>query len=149
MTVQRDEGRMPVAVRVDDAAYWLEEWHQVMQLPEAEVEQTRALREEEFARSQNPRNRLRLALLLALGPPAVRDQHRARELLADLDPASLDESANALAALLEQVTREQLAASDRTRQTGERLKESETRIEELERQLQELTTIEQSIQQRE
>ncbi len=55
-------------VRMDDAAYWLEEWQRTIALPEDRLVQTLNARELEFERSANPRTRLRLALLLAEGP---------------------------------------------------------------------------------
>jgi hypothetical protein len=150
MTVQRDEdGPVPVTLRVDDAAYWIEEWYRVTMAPGAQVEQTLATREKEFARHKDTRNRLRLALLLAEGPPAVRDQGRALSLLNGLDQAHASASAQALAALLSQVVREQAAASDKIAVQKQDLQQTRDRVKELEQQLQELTDIEQSIRQRE
>ena len=107
VTVQRsDEGGVPVTVRVDDAAYWLEEWYRLKDLPEAQLVEIVARRRQEFEQSPVPRNRLRLALLLAEGPAPVRDQPQAQRLLRELDPAEASASAKALAALLEQVIAE-------------------------------------------
>ena len=148
VTVQRVEGPVPVAVRVDDAAYWLEEWHRAISLPEDQLVLTLNTREHEFERSDDTRTRLRLALLLAEGPQPVRNQARALELLKGLDTERASDSALALAALLKQVIEEQRWTGDKMTESNRKLKQSETRVEELERQLQELTTIEQSIQQR-
>ena len=148
VTVTRTEGPVPVTLRVDDAAYWLEEWQRIRELPEDQLQLTVKTREHEFARSAGTRNRLRLALLLAAGPQPVRDHGRARKLLVELDTARASESARALAALLEQIIDEQQWSVDKIAELRAKLKESETRVEELERQLQELTNIEQSIQQR-
>jgi len=151
MAVQRHgDGPVPVTFRVDDAAYWLEEWQRLMALPPDQFEQALKLREQEF--SQNPqdeRARLRLALLLVEGPAPVRDPLRAQKLLKDLDEARASGSARALAALLKQVVSEQVATSDKIATLRQGLSQSEQRVKELERQLQELTNIEQSIQQRE
>ena len=151
MAVQRDrDGPVPVTLRVDDAAYWLEEWQRLMDLPPEQLDQAMKLREQEF--KDNPRdvrNRLRLALLLVEGPVAVRDTRRAQSLLDGLDQAHISPSSRALAALLSQVVRERLAAGDKIATMKQGLSESEQRVKELERQLQELTDIEQSIQQRE
>jgi hypothetical protein len=143
-----DEGPVPVTLRVDDAAYWLEEWNRLMTLPADQVLQALKSREQEFARSPDPRNRLRLALLLAEGPPAVRNEQRALALLAELDDDA-SASAQALAALLRQVVREQSAAGAKIAMLKQAVSDADERVNELERQLQELADIEQSIQQRE
>jgi hypothetical protein len=150
VTVQRhDDGPVPVTLRVDDAAYWLEEWYRVTSLQGDQLEQTLKTREQEFTEHRSPRTRLRLALLLAEGPPAVRDQLRALALLEKMDTASASASGRALAALLGQAIREQVVAGDKIKQLQQDLAQSAQRVKELERQLQELTNIEQSIQQRE
>ena len=148
VTVQRTDGPVPLAVRVDDAAYWLEEWNRIRELPDDKLQHTLKSREREFANAPSPRSRLRLVLLLTEGPKLVRDQSRARSLLKGLDKASASDSANALAALLEQIIGEQLWAGDKITELRTKLKQADTRVEELERQLHELTDIEQSIQQR-
>ncbi|HHJ17320.1 MAG TPA: hypothetical protein ENJ80_11550 [Gammaproteobacteria bacterium] len=148
MALQHDEG-VPVSVRVDDAAYWLEEWHRVIALPDEQLKQTLEARKQEFERAANPRTRLRLALLLAEGPKAVRNQSEALKLLKGLDTSKASDSAQALAALLVQIIGEQYWSGDKISEIRAKLKQSEARVEELERQLQELTTIEQNIQQRE
>ena len=149
VTVQRsDEGGVPVTVRVDDAAYWLEEWYRLKDLPEAQLVEIVASRRQEFEQLPGPRNRLRLALLLAEGPAPVRDQAHAQRLLRGLDPAEASASAKALAALLDQVIAEQRWSVDKIAEQRAKIEQNAARIEELERQLQELTDIEQSIQQR-
>jgi len=148
VTVQRTAGPVPLAVRVDDAAYWLEEWNRVRELPEDQLRRTLKARERDFRESPSPRSRLRLALLLAEGPKPVRDQARALFLLKGLDEAKASDSARALAVLLRQVIGEQLWARDKIVKLRSKLKQAGTRVEELERQLQELTNIEESIQQR-
>ena len=146
---RRDDGPVPVTLRVDDAAYWLEEWYRVTSLPAGEVEDTLRTREQEFSERPSPRTRLRLVLLLAEGPAVVRDQPRAQALLRKLDAANASASARALAALLGQVIKEQVASSDKIIKLQQNVTQAEDRVKELERQLQELTNIEQSIQQRE
>jgi len=148
ITVQRSANSVPVAVRVDDAAYWLEEWQQLIKLPDEQLKQTLEVRKQEFIRSAEPRTRLRLALLLAAGPKSVRDQERALKLLKGLDMDRADDSDRALATLLQQNIEEQDWSGDKIAELREKLTQSEARIEELERQLHELTTIEQNIQQR-
>jgi hypothetical protein len=149
MTVQRSaEGSVPVSVRVDDAAFWLEEWYRVRDLPEDQLVRILATRRQEFEQFPGPRNRLRLALLMAEGPAPVRNQAEAQRLLEHLNPAEASDSAKALAALLAQVIAEQRWSADKIAQQRTKIEKNEARIEELERQLQELTDIEQSIQQR-
>ena len=149
MTVQRgSEGAGPVALRVDNAAYWLEEWYRARALPADQLQQLVQTRRQEFERDGQARSRLRLALLLAAGPAPVRDQAGAQHLLQGLEPDSGDESARALAALLEQVIAEQRWSLDKIAEQRAKIEQAGARIEELERQLQELTDIEQSIQQR-
>lgn len=150
VTVQHHEaGPVPVTLRVDDAAYWLEEWHRLIELPRDEFAQTLQTREQEFVRSQDPRTRLRLVLLLAEGPAQVRDPARALTLLKGLDKVRASDSARALAALLTQILREQVDAGDKISKLKRDLALADARVKELEQQLQELTNIEQSIQQRE
>ncbi|GMQ83542.1 MAG: hypothetical protein BMS9Abin06_0277 [Gammaproteobacteria bacterium] len=149
MTVQRSAGPVPVAVRIDDAAYWLEEWQQLIKLPDEQLKQTLEIRRQAFIRSAEPRTRLRLALLLAAGPKSVRDPGRALKLLKGLDMDRADDSARALAALLQQNIEEQDWSGGKIAGLREKLTQSEARVEELERQLHEFTTIEQNIQQRE
>ena len=149
VSVQRVDGSVPVELRVDDEAYWLEEWHRAIVLPEDELVLTLKSRELEFDRSANPGTRLRLALLLAEGPQPVRDQVRALKLLEGLDAGHASDSAKALAALLKQVIEEQRWSIGKMNELNRKLEASTTHVEELELQLQELTTIEKNIQQRE
>jgi hypothetical protein len=149
LTVQHTDGTVPFAVRVDDEAYWLEEWHRVIALPDDQLVQTLKAREVEFERSAAPGTRLRLALLLAEGPQHVRNQERALELLTELDSERASESARALATLLKQVIDEQRRSNDEMAELSRKLRDCRTQIEGLKLQLQELTTIEKNIQQRE
>jgi phage shock protein A len=150
MVVERDDnGPVPVALRVDDAAYWIEEWHRATELPGNQVTQTLAAREHDFEQRQDTRNRVRLALLLTEGPPALRDHQRALSLLTGIDSKHSSDSARALAALLLQVIREQSTSDGKITTLTATLQQANERVKELERQLQELTNIEQSIQQRE
>jgi len=150
VTVQRSEGALPlpVSMRVDSVAYWLEEWQRIVAQPEYQLRMALETREREFTAAANPRTRLRLALLLAAGPASIRDQPRALNLLKELDVAEADESEKALAGLLEQMIAEQQWSGDKIAEQRARLKETEDRISELERQLQELKDIEHTIQQR-
>jgi len=148
VTVQRSDGAVPLTVRVDDAAYWIEEWNRIRELPDDKLQLTLEARERDFEKSPTPRSCLRLALLLAEGPQPMRDPSRALSLLKGMDSTEASDSAKALAALLEQIIGEQLWAGDKMIELRSKLEQADTRVEELERQLQELTNIEQSIQQR-
>lgn len=140
---------MPLSVRVDDAALWLEEWHQTIGLPLDKIELSLKSLEADFDRKADPRTRLRLALLLTTGPVPVRDQKRARGLIGEMDEARASESTRALAVLLQQMIEEQLWSGDKITELKGKLSQADARIMELEQQLQALTSIEQSIQQRE
>ncbi len=144
----REAGPVPVEVRVDDAAYWLEEWQRTIGLaPDAYKEQL-AQREKDHADRPDARNTLRLALLLAEGRPSGRNAGRALDLLQGIEGTAVNDSTRALAALLKQVVSEQRAATDTGEKDRKDLKVAKQRVEELERQLQELTFIEQNIQDR-
>ena len=145
---RQEDAVLPFVVRMDDVGFWLEEWDRVRALPEAELEQVLAHREERYARNHAARPGLRLALLLSAGPAPVRDHERASSILKKIDLSGEEPGARALAALLEQMIAEQQWSSDKIAELRALLKESAARVEELERQLQELTDIEQSIQQR-
>ena len=149
VTVRHEDCLVPVSESMNDEAYWLDEWHWVIALPEDQLVETFKTRELEFERSANPETRLRLALLLAEGPQPVRDQARALELLKELDAGQASASARALAALLQQVIEEQRWSINKMTELNKKLEASQTHAAELELQLQELTTIEQNIQQRE
>jgi len=147
--VQRMYDPVPVTATVGDEAYWLEEWHRDIALPEEQLRHTLKTRELEFKRSANPETCLHLALLLAEGPQPVRNQVRALKLLQGLDTGQASDSARALAALLIQVVEEQRWSIDKMNELKRNLKDTQAQVEELQLQLQELTTIEQHIQQRE
>ena len=141
-------GIVPITVRIDDVAYWLEEWHRVVQQPNEQIAQVLNLREKEFSDSPNPRSRLRLALLLAEGPASVRNQRRALKLLKELDNGQATEADRSLTGLLVQVINEQQWSNGRIGELRRNLEASDVKFEKLEQQLHELTNIEQSIQQR-
>lgn len=145
---QKESGVVPVAVRVDDSAYWLEEWYRTMDLPEDQLLRLLEQRRKEFAESPGTRNRLRLALLLTAGPAPVRNQAEAYKILTDIDKINANESELSLAALLVQIIDEQNWSSARIRELKGEMERSQARADELERQLQELTNIEQTIQER-
>jgi hypothetical protein len=146
--VTASAGPRAIFVVGDDVGAWLAEWKHVVELPEDGVQKALKAREQVYERTADPRDGVRLALLLAQGPKPVRDQSRASKLLKELNMDKAGEGPRALAALLEQVIGEQHWAGDKITELRSKLKDSGTRIEELEQQLQEVTNIEQSIQQR-
>ncbi len=161
LTVQHNvDGPVPVQLRVDDAAYWLEEWQRAVQLPIEQYQQTLAARERDFETRPGPRSRIRLALLLAAGKPSARKPGRALELLKGVDRAVASKSAVALADLLQEVLVKQKAAKKPEKKPEKKsatacdvdlkkeLLAAKARIRELEQQLHELTSIEQNIQER-
>lgn len=144
----RESGPVPVEVRVDDAAYWLEEWYRALDATPDAYKDLLAQREQEYTARPDARNTLRLALLLAEGNPSGRNQTRALELLQSLEGTAVNASTRALATLLRQAVTEQRATVDAGEKERKELKAAKQRVEELERQLQELTSIEQNIQDR-
>jgi hypothetical protein len=153
ITVDRNtESPVPVQLRVDDAAYWLEEWLRTLQLPPEQYQQVLDARSTDFANNPGPRSRLRLAMLLAVGKPSGLDREQALKLVRGMETETATKSAKALAALLEIVISQQLLVEKTEGSQQMDLKKELTaakrRIQELERQLHDLTTIEQNIQDR-
>lgn len=159
LTLSRNsEKPIPVQLRVDDAAYWLDEWYRVIQLPDDQYKTALAAREANFASKPGPRSRLRLALLLAEGKPLGLDRPRALKLVKGLEPGATD-SAKALALLLEnrltqlkkvkkpKAPPKPLKESGKA-DTSKELQAAQQRIKELEQQLHDITAIEQNIQER-
>lgn len=106
-------------------------------------------REREYDDYPSGRNRLRFALLLAAGDESIRDYSRAREVLADINPLLHDPAEEALASILQQFLEEQETANQAVSVLSKQVKGQRSRIRELEQQQRALTTIEQSIKQRE
>ena len=138
----------PVTERSVTTGDWPAEVRLVRELPAAdqpaELQRRQALHQSEGTNSSG----LRLALLHTLGAAAVRDEARAEALLDALDPAALGDSQRVLADLLRQILRERQQAQARLRAERKLLAEQEARIRELESQLEAVTSIEQSIRQR-
>lgn len=162
LTVARNTERpIPIQLRVDDAAYWLEEWYRTIRLPGDQYQAALEAREASFKSHPGPRSRLRLALLLADGKPSGLDLPRALKLVRGLEPEAAD-SAKALALLLEKRLVSLLSVkkpkpsktSVKTKNDKEKaelskeLQAAQLRIKELEQQLHDLTEIEQNIQER-
>ena len=159
LTVARNaEKPIPIQLRVDDAAYWLDEWYRTIRLPGDQYKAALEAREASFRSHPGPRSRLRLALLLAEGKPSGLDLPRALKLVKELEPGAAD-SAKALALLLEKRLAGLLKVkkpkkSVKVKNHAEKpdlskeLQAARQRIKELEQQLHDLTEIEQNIQER-
>ncbi|MCW8874482.1 MAG: hypothetical protein OQK27_01915 [Gammaproteobacteria bacterium] len=134
-----------IAARGSD---WLSEAREVQQMP-AHIQPEELQRRQQVHKYEDTAvSGLRLVLLLTLGVEAVRDEARALEVLNGIDATHLDVSQLALADLLGQMSRERQQAKALRRAERKVLAEQEARIRELETQLEAVTSIEQSIRQR-
>jgi hypothetical protein len=138
---------LPAPVR--DAGWWMEV-RDVQSMPKEH--QVPALSSRSRAYEEHPSNatRVRLAVLRAVGSSDVRDEGEALALLDEVKLDGLtDPELRSLVTLLRQLMKEK--AELRVQLASEREKgvEREQRIEELQQQLEALTSIEQSIQERE
>ena len=127
---------------------WLSETREVQLMP-AHIQPVELQRRQQAHKHEDTAvSGLRLALLLTLGGEAVRDEARALEILNGIDATRLTVSQLALADLLGQLSRERQQAQALRRAERKVLAEQEARIRELESQLEAVTSIEQSIRQR-
>lgn len=145
----RNKGVLPVDSCGHDACRLLEEMHETRGMSPEELEQMLTNREQVFSNDPSSCNRMRLALLLATGGESVRDRERALELLAGIKQASVTADEQELLTVLQQFLDEQHEISTKMNTLRNQVTEQGRRIEELEQQQRALTTIEQSIQQRE
>lgn len=129
--------------------YWLAELHVTRELSREELDGVLASWEQALEFQPTAGNRLKLALMLTAGNKAVRDHARARKLLDSIDPAPLGPGEQELITILQQYLSMHRQDSAKIGQLSKQLSEQARRIEELEEQQRALTTIEQSIQQRE
>jgi hypothetical protein len=129
--------------------HWLAELHATRDLSGNELGDVLTSWEQEYDFQSTLNNRLKLALLLAAGDKAVRDQPRASKLLDGIDPDPLGPGEQELISILRQYLDEHQVASGKISQLSKQVREQGQRIEELEQQQRALTTIEQNIQQRE
>ena len=127
---------------------WLGEVRAVQEMPVGVQAAELKVRQQAHQTQAAADSSLRLALLYALGDEAVRDPARALALLEELDPAVMGASQGALAELLRQWLRERQRSLALLRGERKALAEQEARIKELESQLEAVTSIEQSIRQR-
>ena len=139
----------PVIYGGQGVNYWLAELHGTRTMTPEQLQQTLDAWEQEFSTDTTVNNRVRLALLLAVGNEPVRDRKRARKLLDAVDPDLLKENEQEIVVILKQFLDQQSANKQKINILWEQVTEQSRRIEELEQQQKALTTIEQNIQQRE
>lgn len=139
---------VPVVDRGSDLNGHLEELHASREMSPEELNNILAAREQDFLDNPSYDNRMRLVLLLAAGDKAIQDKSRALELLEGIDTIPLSAGEQEMMIILRQFLEEQVEASGKLASLARQRTEQNQRIEELEQQLRQLTTIEQSIQQR-
>ena len=127
---------------------WLAEVRWIQQLPAAAQPADLLLRQQAYQASADSTSRLRLALLHGLGAEEVRDEARALALLGEIDPDTMSVPQAALADLLRHWLQERQRTQGLLRAERKVLAERDARIRELESQLEAVTSIEQSIRQR-
>lgn len=127
---------------------WMREINRVLALPEDRQEEVLKQHQDAYQARPDTTSRLRLALLRALGTDKVHDREAALSLLAEIEPLQTTGREATLIALLRQLLEEQQAIEARLHQERKVLAMREARIKELETQLEAVTSIEQSIKQR-
>ena len=145
----RGSGFAPVDTGGHSADDWLDELHATKNMTPQQLHQELGSRQHDFRYHPSASNRLRLVLLLAAGNEPVRDTRQARQLLEELDTPPDSPGVQELVAILKQFLDEQEAAARKLKELSLQVTRQNTRIKELEEQQKALTTIEQSIQQRE
>lgn len=128
---------------------WLGELHNTRGLTKSELQDVLEAWDQAYRDNPITNNRLRLALLLTAGDKAVRDRGRARKLLDGFNSAALGSGEQELVMILQQFLAEHEEDRGEINVLSKQVSEQDQRIEELEQQQRDLTTIEQSIQQRE
>ncbi len=128
---------------------WLGDLHNTRGLTKSELQDVLETWDEAFRDNPDTNNRLRLALLLTAGDKAVRDRGRARKLLDGINSAALGPGEQELVTILQNFLAKHEEDRGEINVLSKQVREQAQRIEELEQQQRDLTTIEQSIQQRE
>lgn len=128
---------------------WLGELHNTRGLTKSELQDVLEAWDQAYRDNPITNNRLRLALLLTAGDKAVRDRGRARKLLDGFNSAALGSGEQELVMILQRFLAEHEEDRGEINVLSKQVREQDQRIEELEQQQRDLTTIEQSIQQRE
>ena len=128
---------------------WLGELHTTRGLTRSELQDILEAWDQAYRDHPTTNNRLRLALLLGAGDKAVRDHGRSRKLLKGIDSSALGPGEQELIFILQRFLAEHEADRGEINILSKQVREQGQRIDELEQQQRDLTTIEQSIQQRE
>jgi hypothetical protein len=149
MQSYRGSGFAPVVTGGHSADDWLDELHATRNMTPQQLRHELGSRQHDFRYNPSASNRLRLVLLLTFGGEPVRDTRQARQLLEELDTPPESPGSQELVAILKQFLDEQAVAAGKLKELSRQVSTQNTRIEELEEQQKALTTIEQSIQQRE
>jgi hypothetical protein len=139
---------VPVIDRGSDLNNRLEELHASREMTPGQLKTILASRERSFLDNPSFNNRMNLALLLAVGEPAIQNQVRALELLKGIKSMPIDAGDQELVIILKQFLEAQVGISRKNDLLSKQLSEQDRKIEELKQQLRELTTIEQNIQHR-
>jgi hypothetical protein len=128
---------------------WLGALHNTRGLTKSELQDVVEVWDQAYRDNPNIDNRVRLALLLSAGDKAVRDRGRAWKLLDGINTTALGPGEQELVTILQRFLGEHEEDRGEINVLSKQLREQGQRIEELEQQQRDLTTIEQSIQQRE
>ncbi len=145
----RGSGFAPVVTGGHSADDLLDELHATRTMTPQQLHQELGSRQHDFRYKPSTSNRLRLVLLLMFGGEPVRDTGRAGQLLEELDTPPDSPGDQELVAILKQFLDEKVIADKKLKVLSRKVSTQNTRIKELEEQQKALTTIEQSIQQRE
>jgi hypothetical protein len=133
----------PVSV-AGGADYWLGQVNDTHGLPPSELQDVRLSWERDFRIKPDTGNRIKLALLLTFGDEPVRNTTKAGQILEGMDTTMLSPGDQELVRILEQYLETDLIID----KLSTRANRKNNRIKELEQQLRDLTSIEQTIQQR-
>jgi hypothetical protein len=139
----------PVIYGGQGVNYWLAELHGTRDMTAEQLQQTLETWELDFRKDPTVTNRVRLALLLAVGNEPVRNPKRARKLLAAVDTSTLKENDQEIVIIFRQFLDQRNTDKEKINILWKQVTEQSRRIEELENQQKALTTIEKKIQERE
>lgn len=128
---------------------WLGYLHNTRGLTASELQDVLEALDQAYREDPGTNSCVRLALLLAAGDIAVRDHARALELLDGIDTATNGPGEQELIMILRQFLAQHEEDNGNISELSKQVKQQGRRIKELEQQQRALTTIEQSIQQRE
>lgn len=128
---------------------WLADLHGLRAWPPESLPALLDAREEAFRAKPDIENRMRLVMLLLVDVDLVRDDRRARLLLNGIDPLPSRPDDREFISLLQQFFDGRQDDEQKLKVLWKQVTQQSRRINELEQQLKALTSIEQTIQQRE